>query len=51
MDHMDSATSDREQHAITTHDHLPNLLRELVVFRRQREAFGDKRELSENRFA
>ena len=46
--HMNSVLSNREQDTIPAHNHLANLLRELVVFRSKRKAFGDETELFGN---
>src|SRR5258705_8956932 len=51
MKHVNLATLDGKQHAITTNYHLPNLFRELVIFGREREGPRHNAKLFENRGA
>jgi hypothetical protein len=43
---MNFAFPDGEQHTVSAHNHLPNFLSELIVFRRERKTSRYNAELS-----
>lgn len=49
VEHMHLAFLDGKQHAVTAHNHLTDLFRELIIFRGNRETFGNQAELFDNR--